>query len=269
VIFKQILKNETQKGMLMADSASNPKLVIEDIDPLQDTILAEINVHLGSGIVNKDTLKFTDNGSFQPGDKNKLERFIDKILGNIEDSVVSRANIGTILDSLNTLSSEREGFTLEFAGAGLTNFVKNVYDQSYFAKGAAWVNAGYAFPCGLDLSACGKYIYNAPRIDSSSDVEAGLSLGYHSSAFSIAAELLYLSSNDSLNTSQSRIATQFVSSYKWDGSLNYKVSDLLSISGTFGKDFKDTKTKSQAVIALLGFNYSLGQLSSMLTSGVK
>jgi hypothetical protein len=159
-------------------------------------------------------------------------------LARVEDSLVTRGGIAKIMDSLNTLGGEREGLTIELSGAGLTDFVHNVYDQSFFAKGAAWINAGYAFPGGIDFSLSAKYIYNAPRIDSSSDLDIGASLGYHSSAFSISGEGIYRKSNDSLNGSQSKVVTQYVTSWKWDVNANYKLSEGFSIVGTFGKDFK-------------------------------
>lgn len=173
-------------------------------------------------------------------------------------------------DKFRTASKEREGFILQVAFSSLFNFVHNQFDQSYFAKSATWVTFGWTTPDVLDLFGVVRYIHNASVIDTMDNADVGFSIGIHSEKFKISFETVArvrLAGSSATDTSGTvHGSLQYTASTRLALNFTYVLNDMFSIGGTFGKDFKDSKTTGTPLISIFGVSYNLSHLSDFATT---
>jgi len=153
---------------------------------------------------------------------------------------------------LQTASQRRVGVTLDVAGALVTRTTDLQDSRARLTRGGVWATGGYS---GEYVSALGlgRYIRNSDDPLASSDLfDTGGRISASIHDFTASFEAIH----------RRDVSTERVldSATKATVTLEYKVSEDLSVTSTFGKDFDDTHFGHKAsTITLLGVSLGLGQ----------
>ncbi len=154
---------------------------------------------------------------------------------------------------------------VEMAAATTERFPGNDTSHSEVEKTAAWITPSYRFLRStfdpktgkltqvptVDFIAVGRYIHDRTATDDRDGIDVGGRLLWESTFFSLSAEYVQ----------RFNIAEP---THRLTGMVEYKISDNLYLSGTFGKDFDDPTTEQGNLQALLGLNLNLGAKPQVL-----
>jgi hypothetical protein len=198
-----------------------------------------------------------------------FKAMLDGIVDRLEAAVGARTDLAVVQQTLSQMQAEgdasrkkwslelqrvnqrRLGFTLDVASAFVTRTSDNGRGGARVTREGVWSTAGYN---DEHLSFLGllRYVGNSENRTSRSDL---LDLGARlvGTLNNLDASFEFVSR---LDHSSAKVDD---STYKAVGNVEYKVSEDVSISATFGKDFGDTRFgRPSATLALLGVNFGLG-----------
>ena len=166
----------------------------------------------------------------------------------------------------DTLLKIRPVFTIDLAGASSTIFANNNFNSNHGYRSGAWITFGYSQPLTKDAEKTINGLFNAKNYlniyglfrilsnDSTTDfktftnqtlIDYGGRLEFEFNRLSISFESVFRTVKDVPDLNSSRIV----------GILQYKISDNLFFTGTFGKNFGTREN----LLAFFGINWGLGK----------
>jgi hypothetical protein len=155
----------------------------------------------------------------------------------------------------------RQGrWVIESAAALTGRFPDNDTSHGQTEKAAIWITPAYRFVRStfdsssgtltqvptVDFIAVARYIHDRTVATDGDGIDLGARLLWESALFALSAEHV-----QRLNIAEPTHRTTVM--------VEYKISDNLYLSGTFGKDFDDPSTEQGDLQAILGVNLNLGQ----------
>jgi hypothetical protein len=157
----------------------------------------------------------------------------------------------------------RDGFSLDFALAASGIFQGSEFERFQYAKTSIWVTPSYRFvnrsnPRNIfDVMGVVRLTLNNELVDRANYLEGGLRLQHTWNRFSLSGEAIARYLN--------RIPEGMEKGYTWrfDVSMDYKVTDNITFKATFGSNFDGNSTyysDPKKLFAVGGFNFGFGNL---------
>jgi hypothetical protein len=171
-----------------------------------------------------------------------------------------RPFLNAIRDSL------RQGrWVVEAAAAMTGRFPDNETSRGHTEKAAIWITPTYRFVRStfdkssgkltsaptVDFIAVARYIHDRTATTDGDGVDLGGRLLWDNTTFALSAEFVQRTNIDN-------------PTHRFTALLEYKISDDLYLSGSFGKDFDDSSADTGDLQAILGINWNLGAKPNLI-----
>jgi len=193
-----------------------------------------------------------------------LGKKIESKFKGVDDSVVAfldtlQSIVDTEISSLAqrtaTITQQRKGFILEFAGASAFNTSQSneVTRVGFWSNLSNYVSQTDLFTLTL------RYMYHS-NDTSVSNFDAGLSYMKKKGKYNFSLEYMIRWSNaklQELNNGTQMTISQSDFSYRLAFQASYMLSSQISVNVSLGKDFDTPYITSSGFFSLLGFNYSI------------
>ncbi len=167
------------------------------------------------------------------------------------------------VDLLQEIAAEsRYGFIVELAVATHISFPSNEFDLSYGRKTGIWITLDYRTKSGdLDFIIAPRLLFDHQNEKLNSDL--GAKLVWNGKQFYLAGEIIYRYHQrrfDTFDLNNEPIqAIESSSTVRYTLNFQYKISDMLSFVGVFGKNWEDEFTGKDELISQIGIQVGLGK----------
>lgn len=252
-LFRGKVSNETQLALNKSRKLANDKNIMaaqlfadnKDQHP-------EYSAHLEK-VLNSDNLTDEEKNALQT-EGNRLQK---QIIKDFEEELqVFDPKFKALSKSIDMT---RKGFKLDVNSAIAFNFPDQIYNNGTLNKAAVWLTGAYEVEGGFAILAIARYLYNPDQtflddlgIMQTEDLSlfnAGIKLQYSKNDFSVSSEFL---SKSVLNKEDIDSGTKYILNAQ------YKVSENLVLTLSFGKDFDNLITKDGNIISALNFLKGFG-----------
>jgi len=193
--------------------------------------------------------------------KEGIDKIISEIVGKL-DSLLKTKGYDKLLKDLQQSVKERFGFMMEVDGAMELDFPTGTIGYSKLPQWGIWVIPSYRLPnLSFDFLGIVRYIHSELPNEPADNFDIGGKLAWEARKFSLALEglLRYQNITLSRNVENGITTTQSKSStdYRLVVNFDYKISEKMSVTVNFGKNFKQNITVGD-LIASVGLNFGFG-----------
>jgi hypothetical protein len=184
-----------------------------------------------------------------------------------DPSVSSR--IKNAAKNLQEANLDKKGFMVELAGAFVLDFPENNTNYSKVTKYGVWLTPGYRFKdisgkSGniIELLGVIRYLRNEAVTDFSDNFDLGLRAVIGIKKLSFSGEIIHRNQSVLISsTTQDNIVTKTtktLSDTRYDFNIEYKLSDKLVLSYTFGQNFTFNTEFVGNLISVASLNFGFG-----------
>jgi hypothetical protein len=225
---KRTMPEDLAKTIAQLRSASHPGLKDEQVDAMFDAITDAITEALAAStdaaVVRNALLQLQSDG-----DAERKQAALD----------------------LQQANQTRSGFTVDVAGAVVTRTTSEPGATARVIREGLWVTSGYSAE-RVSLLGLVRFVGNSDVPGARSNLlDAGIRAIGTAGALNVSFEAIHRIDRSSVRV--------FDSTSKAVVNLEYKVSEDVSVTSTFGKDFGDTRLGLKgSTITLLGVSFGLG-----------
>jgi len=221
-----------------------------------------------SAVEAKDNMIFNKSAIIDPiienriaGNKEGIDKIIAEVVGKL-DSLLKTKDYNKLLKDLQQSVKERFGFMMEVDGAMELDFPTGAIGYSKLPQWGIWVIPSYRLPnLSFDFLGIVRYIHSELPNEPADNFDIGGKLVWEARHFSLALEGLLRYQNVTLSrtvengitTTQSKSTTD----YRLVVNFDYKISEKMSVTVNFGKNFKQNITIGD-LIASVGLNFGFG-----------
>lgn len=256
-------KSDLSKSIMDAFSsdkflADNTKTISESLSPEEFAALSE---HVQTIIeenfttVSSDMLKALSENF----DSNKLQTGIDELV----------TEFTTLADEM----SKRDGIKTEFAGAAVLRFPEGNVDFSYLPKYGLWLTlTKESKKKPFEFGALIRYMGYPGPSSSVNNADVGLKASIQGKKITFKGEYIYrnqwtIVESAVLEDGSRTTTTNSNSDYKFMFRADYKLSDAVMISYSFGQNFDVNTEFDTNLISALSLNIGIGQVKLSDVSG--
>lgn len=175
-------------------------------------------------------------------------------------------SLRVMADRIRDLDHDRVGFIVQLASGIAADYPDNTFEGGGLSRVGVWTTFGYRLERPrLDLLALLRYQRN--RAAGQSLIDAGGRLVHQMGPVAASAELVVRSVAEVTSSPEDGpITVVFESSRRAVGLLEYRATENLVITASFGRDFEVAEIGSP-LLATLGLDVLLGQLPALLLPG--
>lgn len=183
------------------------------------------------------------------------------LLRRLSDST-ARADQQAVADSLEeeaarvalaiqAADKERVGWIVEFAGAVVWDFPRNLIDSSSIARAGVWATVAYRVPApAIDLVGVLRYVRDQRPATARNIVDFGGRLVIRGDDLALSGEFV-----EHIGTASGPLPAP---GYRLAGNLEYRLQKDLALTATFGKD--DGDTGAARLVAQIGLTLGAGRV---------
>lgn len=193
--------------------------------------------------------------------KNLSKILSDKTIG-IEQKLKKKA---TKVEALIAKEDQDyRGFYLEFSSALALDFQDSKFNNSYINKWGVWLTPSYRTKSDqFEFLGVVRYLENTIVATNSEtqNIDAGAKIAFQTGRFSLSGEAIFRFQNVTSSISSAFETThseENIEDLKAVLTLEYKLTDSLLLTYTFGQNFDQNTEINGNVVSTIGLNYDLG-----------
>jgi hypothetical protein len=236
VDIKNAFSNQIKNSSLLKIQNKSANYVNEYLTNLNKNINDLITKKLG--LMNLKTLD-----SLSQSQVNEILEYVKEQT----DEIDQKKNEAIVTD-FRELDKKREGILIEFAGALAFGFADDSIKNGKISDFGIWLTPMYSNG-NIDLISVLRYIGNVDTGITQSKFDTGLRFLYRNGGFGISLEGL-LRTEDKVSPT-----------YRYALNLDYKLTNNIYLTGTFGKNFDGTPVNGSGngdLITVFGINFGMG-----------
>lgn len=241
-------------------------------DSLVFVIKSEINVTLGfyKGNLNIDTIRMNAFAIMDQIQKDVLRKKTATSQALVETIVYVQGKSAEALElqAIKQTNKNKVGFIWEIAGAGVQYFPQNSFERSVGQKTGLWSTMSYR----SDNQKSELTMLIRQTFSTSDSVNANFDFGFSATRivderFNYGVELIYRSYSYRFPTKDINgnniKAIESGNTYRLAMNMEYKISDVVSITASVGKDFNGPFIAKNNLLSVIGANFSLPALAGL------
>lgn len=194
---------------------------------------------------------------------------LETALRRLRAAMLVKDSEALALQSIRSESKDKVGFIWEIALAGVQYFPDNQFGKSLYQKTGIWSTMSHRTPNQKsEFSALMRYTFS--KADSvSSNFDVGISANrIVDKGFNYGLEMIYRTYNYRYPTKDINgnniQAIRSGSTFRMALNMEYKISDVISLNASFGKDYNTPFVVRSNLLALIGANISLPSLAGLV-----
>jgi hypothetical protein len=283
VLLKILQKNATLLRIIIMPIEANNidslriKYIIEfdkASKSLKDEDEKESLIHFNETIV----LPFLKDNRAQS--KSEVEQVKNDLIKKLDDELQN--NLSEKANNIQKYSTnnKRTGFFLEFAFSILVDFPTNNIDYSKLPKWGIWITPSYRYYCKnqyIDVLGVARYLRNSTTLNIDSlytdNIDLGVGLKYENGKYSINGELIGRYQNRTLSKEKIGDVTitksKSYSDLHYALNINYKISENVIMSYSFGRNFQKNTEFNSSLISMLSLSFGFGGATNKSIKGME
>ncbi|MFA6402508.1 MAG: hypothetical protein WCX31_12945 [Salinivirgaceae bacterium] len=243
------------------------------IKDLSDEDEKESIIHFNEALV----LPFLKKNKAQS--KSQVELVKNNLIQIIDDELENKLKEKAKNIQKYSASTKRTGFFLEFAYSLLLDFPTNNIDYSKVTKWGVWLTPSYRWYYKnqyIDILGITRYIRNSSTliIDSifTDNFDYGIGIKFEDGKYSINGEIIGRYQSRTISKEQIDDVTitksKKYSDIHYSINLNYKISENIIMSYSFGSNFQKNTEYNSSLISMLSLSYGFGGITNKSIKGM-